>query len=281
MITYNGKEYKRAIVFGDSHGCCQQVIELIHKVYDNLIEQYGRLDGYDPFANLWISVGDLTDRGPDSAELVQTCKLMNIQVVKGNHDNKWVRWRRNEQRKLTEPGYKNKMRPLSPHDLEEFAKLQDDDFTWLNGLPNYIEFGSSQDQWIVVHAGFLPDIPWRKQDYNIICRTRYIDPKTRKMIPYTKEYPSGGPDSIYWTDFWQGPEKVIYGHQVHDLNHVRKSNNGLCFGIDTGAYLGGHLTAMIIDSSNPEIDKISYQQVQCPVVPGFENEREEYLKRVV
>ncbi|HLX52829.1 MAG TPA: metallophosphoesterase family protein [Aquella sp.] len=253
MITYNNKEYPKALIYGDTHGCVEQVMELLAQAkLDNQII---------PGRDLILSTGDLVDRGPDSTLNIRLCMNLGIQPVKGNHDDKWVRWRRNTQRELKDNNYKNKMRPLGPRDLEEFAKLTDEDHEWLAALPEFIEFKTLNQEYIVVHAGFLPGIPWRRQVFNTMCRLRYVDQDTKQMIPYRKDNdpPSNGK---YWTEFWQGPEKVIYGHQVHDLNHVRVSNNNLCYGIDTGCCYAGNLTAMIIDASNPYQDKISYQQVK-------------------
>jgi diadenosine tetraphosphatase ApaH/serine/threonine PP2A family protein phosphatase len=252
MIKYNGLEFSRAIIISDIHGLYSEFSDLI-----SLCD----IDAKVLNSDLVISVGDLEDRGPRSADVIKLCRKRNYQVVKGNHCDNWLGHHRNELREKSESGYKNKKRPLREHDYKEFKKLDNQDWEWMSNLPKYIEFESLNQQYIVVHAGFLPGIPYNQQSHNIISRVRYIDINTRQMIPYKVDN-DPPPNSKYWTDFWQGPQKVIYGHQIWNQNHVRLSNNNLCYGIDTGLYKAGRLTALIIDASNPYIDRLSYKQIQ-------------------
>jgi hypothetical protein len=53
---------------------------------------------------------------------------------------------------------------------------------------------------------------------------------------------------------YDGKHNVVYGHAVHSLDQPRMDLSAAgfeCWGIDTGCPFGGHLTALILDSSDP------------------------------
>ena len=73
----------RHIIIGDIHGCLEELEALLHKTNATQADRI-------------IFVGDLVDRGPDSAGVVKKVLSMiddgyNIVLVKGNHEDKWFR----------------------------------------------------------------------------------------------------------------------------------------------------------------------------------------------
>ncbi len=243
MIIYNNKEYNRAIVIGDIHGCIKELCTLLAstELKANIV------------TDLIISVGDLVDRGEDSKGVIDLLRQFNVVTVKGNHDDKWVRHKTNEMRELLEPGYKNKMRRMHPHNKEQFDKLEQKDFDWLKALPDSIKFRAADQDYYVVHGGFMGQSNPETQDPKITCRLRYVDKDTGMMKSNREDFTKAPPDSVYWTEKWTRPERVIYGHEARDEVNI---NNG-CYGIDTGCVYGNKLTAMIIDSGN----NITYKSV--------------------
>jgi hypothetical protein len=55
----------------------------------------------------------------------------------------------------------------------------------------------------------------------------------------------------FWTEFWSGPESVVYGHNVHSEENplIEEVSPGVtCYGLDTGCCFGGRLTALILET---------------------------------
>lgn len=242
MIIYNGKEYSRAIAIGDIHSTYDELLELLE-----LVQPTNK--------DLLISVGDLVDRGPKAREVIHLFRQIECAVIKGNHDDRWCRLKINQDREKSEPGYKNKMRPLHPHNQKAFDSLSQEEHDWLKALPDWIKFQVEDQIYYVVHAGFIANIPIEKQDPKITCRLRYVDNKTGYMKTNREDFTKAPPDSVYWTHSWNRPERVIYGHEARD--EVDITNN--CYGIDTSCTFGGKLTAMIINGDN----SIKFQSVKA------------------
>lgn len=49
-------------------------------------------------------------------------------------------------------------------------------------------------------------------------------------------------DFSFWTNFWRGPERLIFGHSVLDRPLVTQ----WAVGVDTGAVFGRGLTALVL-----------------------------------
>jgi len=188
-----------------------------------------------------IHIGDLVDRGPDSAGVIDllmgmTARDPRVHVLLGNHDLVFSRWLD------TGPGPDPRDPPhiryladtmggkqtLASYDIdptgppaEVHAEAQDKvpsshrDF--LNRLPRKLAFGDC----LFVHAGIRPTVPIEAQD----------------------------PDDLVWIrdDFLDSAHDhgplIVHGHTVHD--QVEHHGNRLA--IDTGAAYGGPLSAVAID----------------------------------
>jgi hypothetical protein len=88
---------------------------------------------------------------------------------------------------------------------------------------------------VFVHGGFLPGRPWRGQPARIVTRIQVIGPdgEPHKRAEY--------PNAPHWSELWNGPPFVVYGHTPRDEPARTKSS----LGIDTGCVAGGKLTACI------------------------------------
>lgn len=223
---------KEIVIISDVHGCIDELDSLL------------KIISYKKSKMRLIFVGDLVDRGPDSIEVLHRVKELGVECILGNHEDKHVRWRKHEKiRKLT--GKPNPMDKLSRNKLEVNDKLTDDDVDWLCSLPIFVDLGNNL---YIVHGGCVPGIPFSEQRISNLLRARYIN-EVGKPVSLTpnKLQP---PNTEYWAKLWDGPESIIYGHNVNSESGPRIDIHGLtiCFGIDTGCCFGGNLTAMIIRS---------------------------------
>lgn len=229
----------RTFCVGDVHGCLTELLELLLVCRWNLD------------IDTLVFVGDLVDRGPDPRGVVGTIMTLQrnhpgrVLICRGNHDDKVVQWFDRVQREKT-TGKPNQMR--RPHDkvLAEWESLTADQVAWLQNLPVLV---TPAPGWIAVHAGFEAT-PREKQRDDKLMRVRWVFPDTGKMAPMGPDFdqPEG---SVYWTEMWEGPENVVYGHAVHSLStpRVDRPRPGVeCWGIDTGACFGGRLTALCLET---------------------------------
>jgi bis(5'-nucleosyl)-tetraphosphatase (symmetrical) len=217
---------KRTIIVGDIHGCIEEFEELIQALkYD---KRYDRL----------ILLGDLIDRGPNSPAVVQMARKMDLECVMGNHEYKFLKW------------FKSSGSQSDVYDKSDFYhQLTDDDINYIFRMPTHIKLANNI---IAVHAGVKPGISISNQSKHDLMYLRYVDAnqntiKLKKIATLGKE----GAGAHFWTEFWYGPESIIYGHHVHSMSepHIEEIYPGvICYGLDTGCCFGGHLSAMILET---------------------------------
>lgn len=218
-------EIKRTIIVGDIHGCIDEFKELINKL------------SYDKKNDRLILLGDLIDRGPDSVAVVRKSREMNLECVMGNHEYKFLKWFRsfNSQNDV----YDRK---------DYYTKLSDADINYIAQMPTYIKLENT----LVVHAGVKPGISISNQSKDDLMYLRYTDSEKRfislKKISKIGKEAAG---AHFWTEFWYGPESVVYGHNVHSFEDplIEEVRPGVfCYGLDTGCCFGGKLTAIILET---------------------------------
>lgn len=240
---------KITVLVGDIHGCLEEFNELL-----NLIQ-------YNPDQMRLISLGDLMDRGPDQAGCVKRVRELNIECVKGNHEEKHIRWHKHEKKNQTS-GRKNPMKRMHEKDAIAHKQLSDDDLEWMTNLPLSIDLGNN---WWAVHAGCEPRFTLASQSERQIIRVRYVnDQGVAQSLGPNFSQPE---NTKYWTEMWQGPESIVYGHCVHSETDPRIdtiSDNVTCIGLDTGCVFGGRLTAMLFDPMYPVYKE--FVQVQAKQV---------------
>lgn len=199
----------RTIVIGDLHGCADAATSLLDRLQVSASDRI-------------IFVGDLVDRGPQPRESVELA--MKYECVLGNHEEKHLQQRRRVAEKL------------SPDHLTTRNALDDAHYAFFARLPHFIrlpEFGAA-----VVHAGCFPGVPLEQQSTHHLLHLQHINPPATKSF-----WPSKAPaDHQFWTNFWEGPERIIFGHSVLDRPLVTK----WAVGVDTGAVFGRGLTALVL-----------------------------------
>lgn len=199
----------QTIVIGDLHGCYDEAIELLDRC---AVSSGDRV----------IFTGDLIDRGPKRRECVELAR--QFESVMGNHEESLLQQRNRSDDRLL------------PDHLESRRALSADDVDFLATLPLFIrlpEFNAA-----VIHAGALPDLPLERQDPYHLLHAQCVKPPNRKSY-----WPSKAPsDFTFWTQHWQGPERLIFGHTVLDQPLVSE----WAVGIDTGCVYGRTLTALVL-----------------------------------
>jgi len=200
----------RLIAIGDIHGCHLEFADLLDKLQ---LEREDRL----------ILLGDLVNRGPDSCKVLDLAREVGAISLLGNHELRLLKYRRTGDKKY-----------LKEHDLDTFERLRPQDWTYLENM--LLTFEERELNTVLVHGGFLPNIPWQKQPAEVITRIQVV---SENGEPAKR---AEDPDAPAWADLWMGPPFVIYGHTPRPEIYKLKWS----VGIDTGCVMGGLLTACVL-----------------------------------
>ena len=227
---------------GDIHGCHAELEALLGELgYVIARDEKGRpVDAVHPDGRTAILLGDLVDRGPDTAGVLRLAMGMaaagHALVVPGNHENKLLRAMRGRNVQITH-GLAESLEQLAA-EPEEFRAAVDQ---FIDGLVSH--YVLDDGRLVVSHAGL-------KESYHGRASGR-----VRSFALYgdttgeTDEY--GLPVRYAWANEYRGRAMVLYGHTpVPQLEWI---NNTLC--LDTGCVFGGKLSAL----RYPEKEIVSVQ----------------------
>ncbi len=177
-------------------------------------------------------VGDFLNKGPASQEVLRFLQKSSIRSVRGNHEDRFLRYHQN--RRFT----CNRVQ-LKEEELKLYHTLSLKDFDYLASLPIAIFL----DHLTIVHAGVLPSTNLRaldKKEAAKVMRVRYLDEEGR-FVHLDDSDPSL---HFWWSEFYDGRYgKIVYGHQPFVVPRVDRWS----FGIDTGAVYGNFLTAIVFE----------------------------------
>ncbi len=246
----------RSIIVGDVHGCCDELEDLLSYV------GFGRSD------RLYF-VGDLIVRGPKPRSTLALVRKLGGQAVRGNHEDRLLRWRRAEalkvgswpidedaketSKKLAKKISKKvskKAARLLRGDLPGLAKgksigpltrktadaLRKKDWELIESFPLWIDLAEHDVR--IVHAGVVPGYVITQQDPRVLMNIRSL---TRAGPGWPVEA-SEERGQRSWAQFYEGPEHIVFGHNAKPTPEVAR----FATGIDTGAVYGGRLTAMVL-----------------------------------
>lgn len=230
---------KRHLLIGDVHGCREELEQLLERLR------------YDPAGDVLVLLGDLVNRGPDSAGVLRLARRLDAQCVLGNHDVRLLRVARGR----TPPrSYDTTDDVLAAADREELIE-------WLGAQPFVRELGSL----LCVHAGLHP--LWEHPEailsgLNPLEETPELSfAVTVRTCTAQGERPareSGLIEGPYraWYEFWreraQETRTVAFGHwAVHGLVWLPRVR-----GLDTGCAWGGKLSGWIVEEDRlVQVDK--------------------------
>ena len=202
----------RIIAIGDIHGCAAEFEELLNTLSPQADDQL-------------IQLGDMVNRGPDSAAVLRMIRENNIRAILGNHERRLLRYRWTQDKSI-----------LKKYDADTLAQFTPEDWEFLENLPPFIF--NNELQTVFVHGGFNPYSPnvWREQPVSVMTNIQVVDAKGN---PAKR---SQAPDGIDWASEWMGPPFVVYGHTPRPEIHRQP----WAIGIDTACVYGGHLSACIL-----------------------------------
>lgn len=248
---------KKILIIGDVHGCLTELKLLIEKA----IHEYNESQNFCAI----ILVGDLVNKGPLSAEVIQYVRSQqqqreshhyNIFAVRGNHDDAALAAALGDKERAQKPRY-SWTKQLSDEDVEWMADLpytitipssylQSDD----NRDPNDASKMADHDV-IVVHAGLLPNVVLSDQRPKLMTTIRNISHLDTSDESNVNE---GKIENIAVAKAWKGPEFVIFGHDAR--RGLQQEEYAL--GLDTGCVYGKQLTGIIL----PERQLISVDALE-------------------
>jgi serine/threonine protein phosphatase 1 len=161
-------------------------------------------------------LGDLIDRGPDSAKVVKWVRENNYPCLLGNHEIMLLH--SFNEGNIDEIAVRHWLQAGGKETLESYGKggVPQVDIDWIASLPCYIDLGGV---WLV-HAGVDPTLPLEKQTTEQFCWVR---------------------EDFFRADYRYFPDKVtIVGHTItFTLPDVPSGNIAQGPGwiaIETGAY---------------------------------------------
>jgi hypothetical protein len=200
----------RVIAIGDVHGCARELEQLLERVAPT---RHDRV----------ILLGDLVNRGPDSAGVIALARRHAHRALLGNHELRLLNYRQ-----TGDPSH------LKKADYETLKQLSANDWAYLQQMP--LTYHLPEFETVLVHAGFMPGRRWRGQPARIVTRIQVVGPDGE---PHKR---SEFPEAPHWSEKWLGPPFVLYGHTPRDKPLKTKWT----LGIDTGCVQGGTLTACIL-----------------------------------
>jgi serine/threonine protein phosphatase 1 len=190
----------RTIFIGDIHGCLSELRTLVGRL------QLKRRDRV-------ICIGDLINKGPESAAVVRYVYNAGFECVRGNHDQSFLDYPKR-------PAYRKIRRELPTQVLE-----------WYSELPLYIK----GQGFLAVHAGIPPGCAVSKVTPRVLMNIRTWDGKG-KYLNRSSDPP--------WYSLYVGKRKVIYGHWAAQGLRV----NARTIGLDSGCAYGKQLSAYVLET---------------------------------
>lgn len=240
-------------IIGDVHGCLQELLDLLGQLgyvleYD---QQQRAIDAKHPAGRRVIFVGDLVDRGPDSAGVLRLAMGMvaskNALAVSGNHEDKLNRALRGRKVSLTH-GLDVTLEQINAQE-PEFRRAVSQ---FCSSLISH--FVLDDGKLVVAHAGLIEKYHGRASG-RVRAFALY-----GQVTGEVDEY--GLPVRYPWAKEYRGAASVVFGHTP--MTDAHWINNTLC--VDTGCVFGGKLTAL----RYPEreiVDVAAYQQWAQPGRP--------------
>ncbi|MBD2162923.1 serine/threonine protein phosphatase [Calothrix membranacea FACHB-236] len=210
---------QRRIVIGDVHGHYEGLMTLLKAIAPSSNDQL-------------YFLGDLIDRGPQSAQVVNFVKDNNYPCLLGNHEqmllNVLTKGGANSTPAMQAWLYSGGQATIASY---QEATIPQEHIDWFQALPTYIDLG---DVWLT-HAGLDPLMPLAKQTAEQFCWIREEFHSMEK--PYF-------PDKL-----------IIIGHTITftlpGVNPGQLAQGRGWLDIDTGAYhpRSGWLTALDVTNN--------------------------------
>lgn len=222
----------RVYAIGDIHGRLDLLDDALSRIEADI-------DAREPAQNIIVFLGDLIDRGPSSAQVVERLRTYQCDSVRtifliGNHEEVLLRLLRGESSFLRDwlafggaecaRSYGISASALKRMDPARAVavlseKIPENHRSFIQGFVDTFRIGS----YLFVHAGIRPGVPLSDQSQSDL---RWI------RQPFLENADDHG-------------FIVVHGHTIAEQIDVRENRIGL----DTGAYRSGVLTAMGLEGT--------------------------------
>ena len=225
-------------VIGDIHGC----YNTLTKLYEKIKTAYLDIPVY--------SVGDLVDRGNFSYEVMEFIKQNKIKFTAGNHDLMFYYYITQPAHPIGKPWIYNG----SEYTMESYRNYMNDMREHLVIIKKAPLFYNLKDCFIS-HAGISSY--YQKHFKNGIFSN---STKIKKLL----EQELASSHGVIWTrdELLNLGKLQIVGHTVVNEIYYNKKSNALY--IDTSAFAGNKLSAVIIDNNKP-VDSLSVNTVPIDI----------------
>jgi len=188
-----------------------------------------------------VLLGDLIDRGPDSAGVVARARAWQaarrVRLLAGNHEEMFLYALEDVavlRHFLRHGGRQTALSYGIPREAYDSATMEElqaklaavvprEDLRFLSSAKNYLVAGD----YLFVHAGIAPDVPLEEQEEHHLRWIR--EPFLDHEAPHERF--------------------VVHGHTITDGIDERANR----IGIDTGAYKSGCLTALVLEGTTRRI----------------------------
>lgn len=136
---------------------------------------------FSPATDHLIFTGDLINKGPDSAGVVDLAREHSASCVRGNHEDRVMLLRRDIMATNAMAGpLEGDDKIYTPRERNERAlarSLNDEQAKWLDSCPVILDVGliSGMGRVVVVHGGLVPGLDLEKQDPSSVMTMRTID----------------------------------------------------------------------------------------------------------
>ena len=221
---------ERVYAIGDIHGRLDLFVEIAEAIEtDNATR--------GPAKSTVILLGDLVDRGPDSAGVLTAARIWasqrDVRIIAGNHEEMFLEAFESPDvlRHFLRFGGKETLLsyPVDPddyfaaelHEVQEMMTraVPQEDLDFIRSFENTVVVGD----YVFVHAGIAPNVP--------------LESQTTGQLRWIREpFLSHEEDHGF---------VVIHGHTISDEPEVLHNR----IGIDTGAYESGRLTALGLEGT--------------------------------
>ncbi|MBE9166799.1 serine/threonine protein phosphatase [Pleurocapsales cyanobacterium LEGE 06147] len=197
----------RRIVIGDVHGHYDTLIKLLDAISPNSEDKV-------------YFLGDLIDRGPRSADVVEFVIQHNYQCLRGNHEEMFLDVVSNRDNgEVSMEMYQSWLYSGGHSTVASYDnKIPQEHADWIESLPTYLDLG---DIWLV-HAGVDPYLPievqtseqfcWIREDFHAMREPYFKDKLIISGHTITFTLPGVHPGQIAAGPGWLGIETGAY-HQ--------------------------------------------------------------------
>lgn len=224
----------RYYVIGDVHGRNDLFERLIAAIEEEADAAHGKTVHV-------VLLGDLVDRGPDSAMVISNArdwqKRRDVRILAGNHEEMFLRSFESASvlRQFLRHGgretilsYGVPVERYNEASIEELRSLMEenipeDDRKFLEGFEEFVVAGD----YMFVHAGIQPGVELEAQSREDLLWIR------ERFLEFDEPH----------------PRYVVHGHTIFEQPDVRRNR----IGIDTGAYRHGRLTALVLEGTSRRI----------------------------